>query len=85
MVELLKTTTDAKALATPKILAVSGQQSHIQIGSQLGFRVTTTTQTGTFESIQFLDVGVVLTVTPRITRDGRVLMRSEAQSLHWPG
>jgi type IV pilus assembly protein PilQ len=75
LVELLKTTTDAKALATPKIMAVSGQQSHIQIGSQLGFRVTTTTQTGTFESIQFLDVGVVLTVTPRITRDGRVLMR----------
>lgn len=75
LVELLKTTTDAKALATPKILAVSGQQSHIQIGQQLGFRVTTTTQTGTFESIQFLDVGVVLTVTPRITRDGRVLMR----------
>jgi len=75
LLELLKTTTDAKALATPKILAVSGQQSHIQIGSQLGFRVTTTTQTGTFESIQFLDVGVVLTVTPRITRDGRVLMR----------
>lgn len=75
LVELLKTTSDAKALASPKILAVSGQQSHIQIGSQLGFRVTTTTQTGTFESIQFLDVGVVLTVTPRITRDGRVLMR----------
>jgi hypothetical protein len=75
LVELLKTTTDAKALASPKILAVSGQQSHIQIGQQLGFRVTTTTQTGTFESIQFLDVGVVLTVTPRITRDGRVLMR----------
>jgi type IV pilus assembly protein PilQ len=75
LVEMLKSTTDAKALATPKILAVSGQQSHIQIGSQLGFRVTTTTQTGTFESIQFLDVGVVLTVTPRITRDGRVLMR----------
>jgi type IV pilus assembly protein PilQ len=75
LVEMLKNTTDAKALASPKILAVSGQQSHIQIGSQLGFRVTTTTQTGTFESIQFLDVGVVLTVTPRITRDGRVLMR----------
>ncbi len=75
LVELLKTTVDAKSLASPKILVVSGQQSHIQVGSQLGFRVTTTTQTGTFESIQFLDVGVILTVTPRITRDGRVLMR----------
>jgi type IV pilus assembly protein PilQ len=75
LVDLLKTTLDAKTLASPKVLAVSGQKANIQIGSQLGFRVTTTTQTGTFESIQFIDVGTVLTVTPRISRDGRVLMR----------
>jgi type II secretory pathway component GspD/PulD (secretin) len=75
LVELLKTTTDAKTLASPKLLAVNGQEAHIQIGEQLGFRVTTTTQTSSLESVQFLNVGVVLTVTPRITRDGRVLMR----------
>ena len=75
LVELLQNTTDAKTLASPKVLAVSGQQSRIQVGEQLGFRVVTTTQTSTLEEIQFLDVGVVLTVTPRITRDGRVLMR----------
>jgi type IV pilus assembly protein PilQ len=75
LIELLKTTTDTKTLASPKIHAVSGQESHIQIGGQLGYRITTTTQTSTMESVQFLDVGVVLRVTPRITRDGRVLMR----------
>lgn len=75
LVELLKTTTDAKTLASPRIHAINGQESRIQIGEQLGFRVTTTTQTSTLESIQFLDVGVVLRVTPRITRDGRVVMR----------
>ncbi|QDS98951.1 type II secretion system protein GspD [Adhaeretor mobilis] len=75
LVELLKTTTDAKTLASPRINAINGQESRIQIGEQLGFKVTTTTQTSTLESIQFLDVGVVLRVTPRITRDGRVLMR----------
>ncbi len=75
LIELLQSTTDAKTLASPKILAVSGQESRIQIGEQLGFRVTTTTQTSTLETIEFLDVGVVLRVTPRITRDGRVLMR----------
>ncbi|RIK86933.1 MAG: hypothetical protein DCC67_02400 [Planctomycetota bacterium] len=75
LVELLKTTTDAKTLASPKIHAVSGQESHIQIGGQLGYRVTTTTQTSSMETVQFLEVGVVLRVTPRITRDGRVLMR----------
>ncbi|MEM9186838.1 MAG: secretin and TonB N-terminal domain-containing protein [Planctomycetota bacterium] len=75
VIEALISTTDAKALATPRILAINGQDSRIQIGEQLGFRVTTTTQTSTLESVEFLDVGVVLTVTPRITRDGRVLMR----------
>src|SRR4029079_6740192 len=39
------------------------------------YRVTTTTQTSTLQSVQFMDVGVVLKVTPRVTRDGRVLMR----------
>lgn len=75
LIELLQTTTDTKTLASPNIHAVSGQESHIQIGGQLGYRITTTTQTSTMESVQFLDVGVVLRVTPRITRDGRVLMR----------
>lgn len=75
LVELLQTTTDAKTLASPKVLTVSGQQARMQVGDQLGFRVVTTTQTSTLEEVQFLDVGVVLTVTPRVTRDGRVLMR----------
>jgi len=75
LVEILKTTTDAKTLASPRLLVVSGQQARIQVGEQLGFRITTTTQTSSLESVQFLDVGVVLTVEPRVTRDGRVLMR----------
>jgi len=75
LVELLKTTNDAKTLASPRLLVISGQEARIQVGEQLGFRITTTTQTSSLESVQFLDVGVVLTVTPRITRDGRVLMR----------
>lgn len=75
LVELLQTSTDAKTLASPKVLAVSGQEARMQVGEQLGFRVVTTTQTSTLEEVQFLDVGVVLSVVPRVTRDGRVLMR----------
>ena len=75
LVELLQTTTDAKTLASPKVLTVSGQLARMQVGEKLGFRVVTTTQTSTLEEVQFLDVGVVLVVTPRVTRDGRVLMR----------
>lgn len=74
LLEALETTTDAKALAHPKVLALNGQQARIQIGEQLGYRITTTTQTSTLESVDFLDVGVVLTVTPWITRENQVVM-----------
>jgi hypothetical protein len=70
----LQTTTDSKTLGSPKILVINEQEARIQVGQQLGFRVTTTTETSTMEGVQFLDVGVVLTLTPRITRDGRVLL-----------
>ena len=75
LLEALETTTDAKTLATPKVLALNGQEARIQVGGRLGYRITTTTQTSTLESVDFLEVGVVLTVTPRITADGSVLMK----------
>lgn len=74
LIEALIATTDAKAIASPRLMAVNGQASHLQIGEKLGYRLTTTTQTASTESVNFLEVGVVLTLTPRITRDGRVLL-----------
>jgi type II secretory pathway component GspD/PulD (secretin) len=74
VIEALQTTTDTKTLGSPKILVLNEQEARIQVGQQLGFRVTTTTETSTMEGVQFLDVGVVLSLTPRITRDGRVLL-----------
>src|SRR5690606_21269919 len=75
LIEVLQTTTDAKTLASPRVLVLNGQEARIQVGEQLGFRITTTTETSTLESVDFLNVGVVLTVTPRISRDGRVMMQ----------
>lgn len=72
--EMLRTTQDAKTLASPRIMVLNGQQARLQVGQQLGFRVTTTTETSTTESVDFLDVGVVLEVTPHISRDGKVMM-----------
>ncbi len=75
LVELLQKTTDAKSLASTELLVVSGQEAHLQSGQRLGYKVTTTSQTNTSESVEFLEVGVVLSVIPQITRDGRVMMR----------
>jgi type II secretory pathway component GspD/PulD (secretin) len=74
VIEALQRTTDSKSLGSPKLLVLNEQEAEFQVGEKLGYSTTTTTETSTMESVQFLNVGVVLTVTPRITRDGRVLM-----------
>ncbi len=75
LIEALRTQSQAKTLASPKVLVLNGQEAKIQIGRQDGYRVVTTTETSAMESINFLDTGVLLTVTPRISRNGQVLMQ----------
>jgi type IV pilus assembly protein PilQ len=65
---------DVNTLANPKVLTLDGKEAEILIGSKLGFRVTTTTQTATLESIQFLNVGTQLVIRPSISNDGYILM-----------
>ncbi len=74
VVEALQTTSDTKTLGSPKLLVLNEQEARIQVGQHLGFKVSTTTETSTIQNVQFLDVGVVLRLTPRITRDGCVLL-----------
>ncbi|MFN3192436.1 MAG: type II secretion system protein GspD [Aureliella sp.] len=74
MIETLCSTSNVETLAAPKVLVVNGQQARIQIGSKFGYFVTTTTETSTLQSVDFLDIGVVLQVTPTITHDGKVLL-----------
>ena len=56
------------------MLAVNGQEARIQVGERLGYLVTTTTQTSTLQNVNFLDTGIVLTVTPVIADTGQILM-----------
>ncbi|MCM2369579.1 type II secretion system protein GspD [Aporhodopirellula aestuarii] len=74
LVEAITRTEDAKALASPRVLALNGQEAYVQIGEKLGYFVTTTTQTSSLQSVEFLDTGVVLRVTPQIMDDDSVVM-----------
>lgn len=74
MIEMLKSNSAVRTLAAPKVLVVNGQQARIQIGSKFGYFVTTTTQTSTLQSVDFLDIGVVLQVQPTITDDGQIML-----------
>jgi type IV pilus secretin PilQ/predicted competence protein len=73
--DALQQRTAAEVLASPTVLALDGKQAEIIIGSKLGFRLLTTSPTGqTMETIEFLDVGTQLTLTPHIGDDGLVVM-----------
>ncbi len=78
-IECLKSTSDTKTLASPKVAVLNGQEARISVGGKLGYLMTTATQTSTLQSVNFLDYGVVLTVLPIITEDGRVLMKVAPQ------
>ena len=64
-----------RTLATPKLLALENQEAKTVIGDTLGYRVTTTINLVTTESVQFLESGVILKVTPSVDQRGRVLMK----------
>jgi Flp pilus assembly secretin CpaC len=77
LLHILKSTSDTKTLASPRLMVINGQRARLQVGEQLGYKVITVTETASVEEVKFLDVGVVLDVTPRISRDGRILLRVE--------
>jgi type II secretory pathway component GspD/PulD (secretin) len=72
--DMIRANSNSRTLASPKLSVVNHQEAKIQIGQRLPYAVATTTQTSTIQSVEFLEVGVVLTVRPVITDDGRVLL-----------
>ncbi|MBE0535348.1 MAG: hypothetical protein IH624_06720 [Phycisphaerae bacterium] len=67
---------DAKLLANPRILVVNNEKAKIEIVSEIPYQeLTQTSGGGNIGTTQFKNVGVELEVTPRITRDEKVLLR----------
>ena len=63
-----------RALAAPQLLTMEDQEAEVLVGSRLGYRVTTTINQVTTESVEFLDSGVILRFTPSVDREGRILL-----------
>lgn len=63
-----------RTLSSPKLLAVEDRESSVIIGDRRGYSVTTTINQVTTESIEFLESGVILRVTPSVDANGKVLM-----------
>ncbi|MEQ8660441.1 MAG: secretin N-terminal domain-containing protein [Gammaproteobacteria bacterium] len=63
-----------RTLSTPKLLALEHQEAEVVIGDRIGYRVTTTINQVTTESVDFIESGVILKVTPFVDRSGRIMM-----------
>ena len=63
-----------RTLSTPTLLAVEHRESEVVIGDRLGFRVTTTINQVTSESVEFLESGVILKFKASVDRLGQILL-----------
>ncbi len=74
-VDALQAITKINTLSTPKILAIHGEEARVQVGGQQGYKVTTTINTVTTETIEFIDTGTILEITPYINEEGFILLK----------
>ena len=72
--DALRAKTNVKTLSTPKILAVHGKLARVQVGGQQGYKVTTTNLGVATETINFIDTGTILEITPFIDDKGSVML-----------
>lgn len=80
IIDLLRTIGDTKILSSPRIMALNNQEAKILVGTRQPY-ASQTTVTGeggtvtTSETINFVDVGIKLYVTPTINKDNFVTMK----------
>jgi hypothetical protein len=77
-VEALISSKAAEILSKPSVLVLDGRQARIQIGQQIPIANTTFVNQQTRVSVDYLPVGIVLNLRPRISADGsRVTIQVE--------
>lgn len=63
-----------RTLSTPKLLALENEEASVIIGDRIGYKVTTTINQVTTESIEFLESGVILKVKPSVDNNDKVML-----------
>ena len=92
IVTLLDKVSDIRILSTPSVLVRNNAEAKLDVGTKIPVNSTSFnpingdpgTGDGTYTQVQYLDTGVILTVKPRISRDGTVFMEID-QEVSSPG
>ncbi|MEM9559261.1 MAG: hypothetical protein AAF995_03060 [Planctomycetota bacterium] len=69
---LLDEVTDVTVVSNPKILTLNRQPARVLVGTKVGYLNTTTTETATTQTVEFLDVGTELSVRPFVSDGGLI-------------
>ena len=72
--DALESITDTTVLANPKILALNKQKGEVIVGKEDGYVTSTTTDTTTVQTVEFLQTGTRLIFRPYIGDDGFIRM-----------
>lgn len=75
--DALQEETTINTLSTPKVLAIHGKPAKVQVGGQQGYEVTTISDGLATTSIEFIDTGTILEITPYIDDENNVLLKVE--------
>lgn len=76
-IDALKEKTTVNTISTPKIIAIHGRSARVQVGGLQGYKVTTTNLGVQTETIEFIDTGVILEITPYIDKENNILLNVE--------
>ncbi|HEX8876387.1 MAG TPA: secretin N-terminal domain-containing protein [Phycisphaerales bacterium] len=71
-IRMLDEVTDTTILSNPKILALNRQPARVLIGQRIGYLNTTSTNTATTQTVEFLDTGTQLHFRPFVGNDGTI-------------
>lgn len=79
VINALQSTTDVKVLSAPKLSVLNNQKATLQVGDQVPVRTqvsqgTVVAGAPVVSSIQMVDTGVILEVTPRVNDNGNVIL-----------
>ena len=75
----LQVKTNVNTLSTPKILALHGKLARVQVGGRQGYKTSVINLGVVTETINFLDTGTILDITPYIDDRGNVLLDVKPQ------
>lgn len=76
---MLNEVTSTTIISNPKVVTLNRQPGRVLVGRKVGYLQTTSTDTSTTQSVEFLDTGTQLNFRPFVTGDGIIRMELKPQ------